>query len=136
MTQARTSLDWLLKDLPGDVPGTRHVVVLSADGLRIAQHTTDDDAADRISAACSGLQSLATAIAAEFPGGNRSTRLIAIECASGYFSMMAAGPGAYLAVLADRGTDPGLLGDRMRDLVARIGDHLASPPRSGAPAGW
>ena len=54
MTQARASLDWLLKDLPGDVPGTRHVVVLSADGLRIAQHTTDDDAADRISAACSG----------------------------------------------------------------------------------
>ncbi len=43
--------------------------------------------------------------------------------------MMAAGAGAYLAVLADVTVDAGLVAARMRDLVVRIGAHLTSPPR-------
>jgi predicted regulator of Ras-like GTPase activity (Roadblock/LC7/MglB family) len=42
---------------------------------------------------------------------------------------MAAGKGAYLAVLADAHVDAGLISNRMRDLVVRIGAHLTSPPR-------
>lgn len=47
----------------------------------------------------------------------------------GFFYLMAAGAGAYLAVLADEGVDAGLMGHRMRDLVLRIGEHLSTPPR-------
>jgi predicted regulator of Ras-like GTPase activity (Roadblock/LC7/MglB family) len=43
---------------------------------------------------------------------------------------MAAGSRAYLAVLADEGVDAGLMGQQMRNLVARIGEHLTSPPRT------
>jgi predicted regulator of Ras-like GTPase activity (Roadblock/LC7/MglB family) len=132
----RQDMDWILKDLAAGVPQTRHVVVLSADGLRIAELSTvegDDsrDAADRISAACSALQSLAAALANELPHGSGRMRMVAIEMEGGFFYLMAAGPGAYLGVLADEDVDPKLMGSQMRDLVKRIGEHLSSAPRSG-----
>ncbi|GAA1226059.1 roadblock/LC7 domain-containing protein [Kitasatospora nipponensis] len=131
MIQQRANMDWMLKDLAESVPQTRHVVVLSADGLRMGQYGTDTDTADRLSAACAGLQSLARAVAAEFPHGDGRMRLVVIEMGGGFFYLMAAGSHAYLAVLADEGVDAGLMGQRMRDLVARIGEHLSTPPRAG-----
>lgn len=130
MSQLRPSMDWMLKDLAESVPGTRHVVVLTGDGLRMAQYGTDDDTADRLAAACAALQSLSMAIASEFTHGDRIMRLVVIEAGGGFFYLMAAGAGAYLAVLAEETVDAGLMGQRMRDLVARIGAHLTSPPRA------
>jgi predicted regulator of Ras-like GTPase activity (Roadblock/LC7/MglB family) len=46
--------DWMLKDLYDGVPGIEMIVVLSADGLRIARYSGDPDAADRVAAACAG----------------------------------------------------------------------------------
>ena len=128
-------LDWMLADLARAVPETRHVVVLSSDGLTLARHATENEAADRIAAACAGLQSLAAAVASMFPRGDHRMRLLVIEAGGGFFYLMAAGPGAYLAVLADEGVDPGLMGQQMRDLVARLGEHLTSAPLSGFAAG-
>jgi predicted regulator of Ras-like GTPase activity (Roadblock/LC7/MglB family) len=126
----RADLDWMLKDLITSVPGSRTAIVLSADGFRVAKYATDDDTADRIAAACSGLQSLAAAIASELrPGGG--LRMLVIECGGGFCYLMAAGSGTYLATLAGTDVDPGLMGERMRDLVGRLGEHLASPPRPG-----
>jgi predicted regulator of Ras-like GTPase activity (Roadblock/LC7/MglB family) len=127
--QQRGNLDWLLKELADGVPGIHQIVVLSADGLRIARHGGDPDAADRVAAACAGLQSLAAAVAAEMPRSDGRMRMVIIEIDGGYFYMMEAGPGAYLAVLADVVAEAGLMSNRMRDLVIRIGDHLTSPPR-------
>ncbi|GAA3074653.1 hypothetical protein GCM10020000_69590 [Streptomyces olivoverticillatus] len=127
--QPRFNMDWMLKDLATSVPQTRHVIVLSSDGLRMAQHGTDTEVADRLAAACAGLQSLSSAIASEFPHGDGQMRLVVIEVDGGFFYLMAAGAGAYLAVLADDDVDAGLMGMKMRDLVARIGSHLTSPPR-------
>ncbi|MCZ7460241.1 MULTISPECIES: roadblock/LC7 domain-containing protein [unclassified Streptomyces] len=129
MIQQQANMDWMLKDLAEGVPQTRHVVVLSADGLRMAQYGTDTDTADRLAAACAGLQSLAAAVGSELPRSEGRMRLVVIEMDGGFFYLMAAGAGAFLAVLADEGVDAGLMGQRMRDLVLRIGDHLSSPPR-------
>ncbi|MDQ0953801.1 putative regulator of Ras-like GTPase activity (Roadblock/LC7/MglB family) [Streptomyces phaeochromogenes] len=129
MTQLRANFDWMLKELSDGVYGTRQVVVLSADGLRIARYGGDPDAADRIAAACAGLQSLAGAVATEIPDTDGKMRMVIIEMEGGYFYMMAAGPNAYLAVLAEAHVDAGLMSARMRDLVVRIGAHLTSPPR-------
>lgn len=134
MIQQRPNLDWMLKDLAESVPQTRHVVVLSADGLRMGSYGTDTDTADRLAAACAGLQSLAGAVSAELPQSEGRMRMVVIELDGGFFYLMAAGAGAYLAVLADEGVDAGLIGARMRDLVARIGQHLSSPPRHDGPA--
>src|SRR5689334_3457665 len=119
----------MLKELADGVPGIHQVVVLSADGLRIARYGGDPDAADRVAAACAGLQSLAAAVAAEMPDSDGRMRMVIIEIDGGYFYMMEAGPNAYLAVLADVVAEAGLMSNRMRDLVIRIGAHLTSPPR-------
>ncbi|MFE3649988.1 roadblock/LC7 domain-containing protein [Streptomyces sp. NPDC057579] len=123
-------MNWMLEGLASSVPHTRDVVVLSSDGLCMAQYGTDEDTADRLAAACAGLQSLSAAIATEFPHGDGQMKLVVIEVNGGFFYLMAAGAGAYLAVLADDNVDAGLMGQGMRDLVARIGQHLTSPPRA------
>jgi predicted regulator of Ras-like GTPase activity (Roadblock/LC7/MglB family) len=127
--QQRANFDWMLKDLADGVPGIEMIVVLSADGLRIARHGGDPDAADRVAAACAGLQSLAGAVAQEIPASDGRMRMVIIEVNGGYFYLMAAGANAYLAVLSDVVAEPGQMSNRMRDLVVRIGAHLTSPPR-------
>jgi predicted regulator of Ras-like GTPase activity (Roadblock/LC7/MglB family) len=122
-------MDWLLKGLVDGVPGARHALVLTADGLRLAHHAVDEAVADRLAAICAGLQSLSSAVAEMFPGSDQRTRMIVIEVSGGFFYVMAAGVGAFLAVVADEGVDAGLMGRQMRDLVVRIGEHLASPAR-------
>ena len=87
----RQNLDWMLKDLKNGVPGTRHIVVLSADGFRIAQYATEADTADRLAAACSALQSLSSAIAAEFSHSG-AMRMVVIEY-SRQLVALAASPG-------------------------------------------
>ncbi|WNM34087.1 roadblock/LC7 domain-containing protein [Streptomyces sp. Li-HN-5-11] len=129
MIQQRANFDWMLKELHDSVPGIEMIVVLSADGLRIARYGGDPDAADRVAAACAGLQSLAGAVAVEIPDSDGRMKLVIIEINGGYFYLMSAGANAYLAVLADIRTEPGLMSNRMRDLVVRIGAHLTSPPR-------
>ncbi|GGX94448.1 roadblock/LC7 domain-containing protein [Streptomyces anandii] len=129
MIQQRANFDWMLKELNDGVPGIEMIVVLSSDGLRIARYGGDPDAADRVAAACAGLQSLASAVAVEIPDSDGRMKLVIIEINGGYFYLMSAGANAYLAVLADIRTEPGLMSARMRDLVVRIGAHLTSPPR-------
>ena len=129
MIQQRQNFDWVLKELYDGVPGIEMIVVLSADGLRIARYAGDPDAADRVAAACAGLQSLASAVADEISSVDGDMNLIMIEMNGGYFYMMSAGANAYLAVLADVRCEPGRMSAMMRDLVVRIGAHLTSPPR-------
>ncbi|MEU3284770.1 roadblock/LC7 domain-containing protein [Streptomyces longwoodensis] len=129
MIQQRANFDWMLKELYDGVPGIEMIVVLSADGLRIARYAGDPDAADRVAAACAGLQSLAGAVAQEIPTSDGEMNLVVIEMNGGYFYLMAAGANAYLAVLADVRCEPGHMSANMRDLVVRIGSHLTSPPR-------
>nr|WP_234426696.1 roadblock/LC7 domain-containing protein [Streptomyces niger] len=130
VTKQWLNMDWMLEELASSVPQIRNIVLLSSDGLCMAQNGTEGDAADRLAAACAGLQSLSAAIAVEFPHGDGRMKLVVVEVDGGFFYLMAAGAGAYLAVLADADVDAGLVGQRMRDLVARIGQHLSSPPRS------
>jgi predicted regulator of Ras-like GTPase activity (Roadblock/LC7/MglB family) len=124
-----TSMDWLLRDLAESVPGLLHIVVLSADGLCIARHSTERDTADRLAAAASGIKSLAQSVAREFPEEDRALKTVLLELDPGYFLMMSAGDRSYLAVTSDGTINPGHIGRCMRDLVARIGEHLSSAPR-------
>ncbi|MFJ4714613.1 roadblock/LC7 domain-containing protein [Streptomyces sp. NPDC088785] len=129
MIQQRANFDWMLKELADSVANVQQVVVLSADGLRIARYGGDPDAADRLAAACAGLQSLASAVATEIPDSSGRMNMVIIEVDAGFFYLMAAGKGAYLAVLANQFVDAGMISHQMRDLVIRIGTHLTSPPR-------
>ncbi|TDC64513.1 roadblock/LC7 domain-containing protein [Streptomyces hainanensis] len=126
-------MDWMLRDLAASVPGIRHIVLLSADGLCMAQHGSEResrDSGDRIAAAASGIKSLAQSIAREFPRDDGDIRMVLLELSGGYFYLMSAGERSYLAVTAEGRVDPGLVSQRMRDLVLRIGEHLSSAPRT------
>ncbi|MEV1009058.1 roadblock/LC7 domain-containing protein [Streptomyces sp. NPDC049881] len=131
MTQRRfKDMDWMLRDLAATVPGIQHIVVLSADGLCMAQHGDERDSGERLAAAASGIKSLARSIARELPGADEELRLVLLELAGGYFYLMSAGERSYLAVTAERTVDPGMVSRGMRDLVLRIGEHLSSGPRT------
>ncbi|MER6345389.1 roadblock/LC7 domain-containing protein [Streptomyces sp. NPDC001595] len=130
MIQQRGNIDWMLRDLVDGTIGIEMIVVLSADGLRIARYGGDPDAADRVAAACAGMQSLASAITDEIQASERGEmRVLLMEVDGGYFYLMSAGDNAYIAVLSDVRTEPGLMSGRMRDLILRLGTHLTSPPR-------
>ena len=124
-------LGWML-DNALQMPETLHAILLSADGLLMAhsQTITRDDA-DRHAAAMSGLQALARSTA-EFCGGSVSGWQQTVnEFAGGYVFLVAAGPGAYLAVSATERVDMEAVSFRLQELVQRLGKELTSPPRQG-----
>ncbi|TWE18884.1 roadblock/LC7 domain-containing protein [Kitasatospora atroaurantiaca] len=128
-------LGWLLADIV-TVPEVQHAVVVSNDGLEIgrSERIAREDA-ERLAAACSGLQSLARGVAQGFGGRHSSTRQIIIEYGGGYLFIVAAGAGAHLAVVTGEAVDAGLVAYQMQVLVERIGAHLTSPPRVEQVAG-
>ncbi|WP_371480141.1 roadblock/LC7 domain-containing protein [Kitasatospora sp. NBC_00315] len=127
-----SDLGWLLADIV-TVPEVQHAVVVSNDGLEIGRsRAIERDDAERLAAACSGLQSLARGVAQGFGGPRSATRQIIVEYGGGYLFIVAAGAGAHLAVVTGEAVDAGLVAFQMQVLVERIGAHLTSPPRAEA----
>ncbi|MEW1911075.1 roadblock/LC7 domain-containing protein [Kitasatospora sp. NPDC085895] len=128
-------LGWLLADIVA-VPEVRHAVVVSNDGLEIGRSAKiGRDDAERLAAACSGLQSLARGVAQGFGGPGSATRQIVVEYGGGYLFIVTAGAGAHLAVVTGEAVDAGLVAYQMQVMVERIGTHLTSPPRIEQAAG-
>ena len=123
-----TGLGWLLDDLVVRVPHIRQAVVLSRDGLVVAasKNLARDDA-EQLAAVASGLHSLARGAAAHFHGGRVHQTMIEMD--RSFLFVTAAGEGSCLAVLADVGTDVGLVAYEMAVLVQRLGSHLTVQPR-------
>jgi len=124
----------MLEDIVANVPGARHAVLLSADGLpRGATKDMDADLTDTISAAMSGMQSLSRATA-NFagPDTNPKWQQTVIEFLHGWIFLIAAGQGAYLAVAASPETDMQEITFRMHQLVSRLGKDLMTPIREMA----
>jgi predicted regulator of Ras-like GTPase activity (Roadblock/LC7/MglB family) len=120
---------WLLEDLAGRVPGARGVVLLSLDGLAMASHGLGPDDADPVAASASALFSIAGGVARRF-GKTDGVRQVVAELADALLFVSAAGSGAALAVLADPGTDAGVLGYEMTQLARACAPFLAAARRS------
>ncbi len=112
------------------VPGVRHALVLSRDGL---PHTRSEglspNAADLLAAACSGLYSLATSVAIEHGAGDKAIRQQTIEYAGGFLFLREAGPNGRLAVLTGAGIDRGILTQRMTALAKQLSDRALPTSR-------
>ncbi|WP_037078573.1 roadblock/LC7 domain-containing protein [Pseudonocardia spinosispora] len=125
-------LDWLLADFAKAMPGVRHALVVSADGLRLAaSETLDPSFADRLAAAASGLVSLSRGTAKVLAAEPVSQTIV--EMAGGYLFVSSLSQGSTLTVYADRDCDIGLLGYEMTMLANRAGHLLAAAPRGGVP---
>jgi predicted regulator of Ras-like GTPase activity (Roadblock/LC7/MglB family) len=125
-------LGWMLDDAL-KMPETRHAILLSADGLLMAHSERIGlDDAERHAAGMAGLQSLARSTA-EFCGDPGTTwRQTVSEFDDGYVFLVAAGPGAYLAVSATENVDMEAVSFRLQELVQRLGKELSTPPRGEA----
>jgi predicted regulator of Ras-like GTPase activity (Roadblock/LC7/MglB family) len=124
-------LDWLLVDFVRSTAGTRHALVVSSDGLRLAASQGIDEAlGDQLSAVTSGLLSLAMGVASSFGAG--PVRQTIIEMAGGYLFVTSISEGSMLAVFAERACDLGMIGYEMTLLAARVG-HMLTPGRRPAP---
>ena len=126
-------LDWLLVDFIRSTAGTRHALVVSADGLRLAaSQAIDEDLGDQLAAVTSGLLSLAQGVARSFDAG--TVRQTIVEMAGGYLFLTSISEGSMLAVFAERSCDMGMIGYEMTLLAARVG-HMLSPARRPPTAG-
>jgi uncharacterized protein len=124
-------LDWLLVDFVRSTAGTRHALVVSCDGLRLAASQGIDEAlGDQLSAVTSGLLSLAMGVASSFGAG--PVRQTIVEMAGGYLFVTSISEGSMLAVFAERSCDLGMIGYEMTLLAARVGYMLTPGRRSAA----
>ncbi|HYY82316.1 MAG TPA: roadblock/LC7 domain-containing protein [Actinomycetes bacterium] len=124
-------LDWLLADFVRGTPGVRHALVVSVDGLRLAaSERVDTRLADRLSAATSGLVSLARGTA-RLLEAEPVTQTI-VEMGGGFLFVTSIGEGSTLAVVTDRHCDMGMVGYEMTMLAARVGHALTPAPRVGS----
>jgi hypothetical protein len=126
---AEGRLDWLLVDFRNNTPGVRNAVVVSGDGLCVA--TTQgmgQTLGDQLSAAASGLISLARGAARLLDGG--AVAQLILEMADGYLFVTSISTGATLAVHADRRCDIGMVGYEMTMLATRVGHALTPSARA------
>jgi predicted regulator of Ras-like GTPase activity (Roadblock/LC7/MglB family) len=126
-------LDWLLVDFVRSTAGTRHALVVSADGLRLAtSQAIGEDLGDQLAAVTSGLLSLAQGIARSFGAG--PVRQTIVEMSGGYLFLTSISEGSMLAVFAERACDMGMIGYEMTLLAARVGHMLTPGRRATGPA--
>jgi uncharacterized protein len=124
-----SGLDWLLSGFAGDTPGVRHVLVVSADGLRLAvSRGVEPELADQLCAAVSGLVSLARGTAQTLRAGAVSQTII--EMAAGYLFLTSMTEGSSVAVYTQRDCDMGMVGYEVTMLAVRVGHVLSAQPRA------
>ncbi|MCW8384647.1 roadblock/LC7 domain-containing protein [Streptomyces justiciae] len=131
-TATHQDLDWLLDGLVEQVPGTRHAVVLSDDGLVVSQSSSlDRGDAERLAAVATGQQSLARGVGALFDGG--PVHQVIVELADLWLFVSAAGRGTHLAVVASQEVDAELMAVAMHTLMQQVGRHLGTEVRGAPP---
>ncbi|MDI3421897.1 roadblock/LC7 domain-containing protein [Streptomyces luteolus] len=141
----RDNMVWLLRQLAADVPGVTHAVLLSRDGLRLLDSDVDKDWADELSAAISGVAS----VAANTTGPSHKkmpARQVIIERDDCLFFVQSAGRSAafenhpgnergevdtILAVIATTDADAGAVGFEMGRLIQRFAPYMLIPVRVG-----
>ncbi|AEM87815.1 MULTISPECIES: roadblock/LC7 domain-containing protein [Streptomyces] len=122
-------LSWMLESAL-EVPGARHAILVSADGLLMARsQEVKKDEADTVAAAMSGIQSLSRTMAGFCGGSHMTWRQTLVEFDGGWVFLISAGEGAYLAVSSAPDVDMADITFRMQQLVGQLGKALSTPPR-------
>ncbi|GAA0745034.1 roadblock/LC7 domain-containing protein [Dactylosporangium roseum] len=126
-----TGLDVLLSGLTRRVPGIRHTVAVSGDGLLVAaSEELPPERADQLAAMVAGAVSLAHGVSACTAGGPVLRTIVAMG--RSLLLVMALGDGesqASLATLAEPDCDIGEVAFQMSGLVAEVGTALIPSSR-------
>uniref|UniRef100_UPI00389949CF roadblock/LC7 domain-containing protein n=1 Tax=Actinotalea fermentans TaxID=43671 RepID=UPI00389949CF len=118
MSSEAANFGWLLDNFVRTVPGTRHTLVVSADGLLMAMSDNlDRTSGDQLAAIVAGLSSLTRGAARQLQAGD--VRQAIVEMDELFLFLMSVSNGSVLAVVADTTCDVGLIGYEMAMLVSR-----------------
>lgn len=138
----RDDMAWLLRQFVTDVPGVLHAVLLSRDGLRLLDSDVDKDWADELSAALSGVASLASNTTGP-SHQKRPARQVIIERDDCLFFVQSAGRsgafpdlpgnerGVVDTVIAAPDADAGTIGFETGRLIQKFAPYMQIPVRSG-----
>jgi predicted regulator of Ras-like GTPase activity (Roadblock/LC7/MglB family) len=141
----RDNMAWLLRQFASETPGVTHAVLLSRDGLRLLDSDVDKDWADELSAALSGVASLAEHVTGP-SHKKRPARQVVIERDDCLFFVQSAGRSAafdnhpgnergvvdtILAVVTTTDADAGTVGFEMGRLVQKFAPYMLIPIRVG-----
>lgn len=127
--QTDDRLNWLVDKLVAEVPETHHAIVLSEDGVLLAQsQDVPRDDAEHLSAVASGLYGLALGAAHCFEQGQVQQTVIEMEKL--FLLVAEAGKGARLAMLTSGEVDVGLAAYEITKVVVQVGDYLSAAPRA------
>lgn len=132
------NFSWLLGNFVKSVPGVRHTLVVSADGLLMAMsEELDRTSGDQLAAIVSGLASLTRGAARQLQAG--AVRQSIVEMDELFLFTTSISDGSVLAVAADATCDVGLVGYEMTLLVSRaegaMTPQLVTEMRSRLPLG-
>lgn len=117
------NFNWLLGNFVKSVPGVRHTLVVSADGLLMAMSEgLDRTSGDQMAAIVSGLTSLTRGAARQLGGG--AVRQSIVEMDELFLFSTSVSDGSVLAVVAEATCDVGLVGYEMTMLVSRAEDTM------------
>ncbi len=123
------NVNWLVANFVERVPGVRHALVVSSDGLPMAvSEELSREAADRFAAVASGLIGLANGVSVPFRAGRVHEVIIEMEHA--FLFVTGISDGSCLAVLSAAGSDVGMVGYEMALLVERCGTVLTPALRA------
>lgn len=118
LSSEAANFGWLLDNFVRTVPGTRHTLVVSADGLLMAMaDNLDRTSGDQLAAIVAGLSSLTRGAARQLQAGD--VRQAIVEMDELFLFLMSVSNGSVLAVVADTTCDVGLIGYEMAMLVSR-----------------
>lgn len=136
MSTEAANFNWLLDNFVKSVPGVRHTLVVSADGLLMAMSDElDRTAGDQLAAIVSGMSSLTRGAARQLRSGE--VRQSIVEMDTLFLFTMSISDGSVLSVMADSTCDVGLIGYEMALLVSRteatLTPQLISEMRSRLP---
>jgi predicted regulator of Ras-like GTPase activity (Roadblock/LC7/MglB family) len=127
------TLNWLVSRFVHEVPDVAHALLVSADGLLMAESASiPGDHAEQVAAVSSGLASLGVGAARLFDGGAVLQTIVEME--RGYLMLMSVGDGSNLAVLTQEAADIGQVGYEMALLVDRVGRAVQAQARVGVPS--
>ena len=133
-TPTERDLDWLVTRFVNEVSDAAHAILVSADGLLMAQSASlPGERGEQLAAVSSGLASLAVGASHLLGGGGVLQTVVEME--HGYLMLMSVGDGSNLAVLTRANADLGQVGYEMALLVERVGAVVQAKPRGSMTEG-